>query len=811
MMDCTNELLEYPNSPRGAITKLPKCLQIFFNREVPSTSFSGDRIKACKVALLGVRLAYGKLEGTVFEGMAKILAHRQGVKLERIMEIATNLPAHHEFHCDLIKKHSDFAEEAKCSMKGDWTRLIDMDPNDHTVKTVEVTWTELSIVTIPSEISIFCEANDFDDVEDLPNRAAIKMVGGMSKRVEQNFIGDEFGLVVCPTCGRRKLRLRVTKYQDVLMLLIKDLDMNIHSWEAEVEESYPCYIFPGDKEKEKEMVKRIETANKITMSTRLSLRNTQNNIAQKILECTAIHDTDKRFSYTSVSTEMLKTFRIKLGGSYEDNLRLLSNSFAGWIGGREWEKEVFLIWCFSAPDDPMTLAFIGDSRVGKSDIFISALTYIVKFEEPADNKAADCDVVLQGENIRRTVFYIHKRGPDGEFKLVKGKALRAQHGRLFIDSMTKCNQEIINITREAIPQGQMIVGGAGATQSRTIDFVTRYGITMNLTKEFGNFPTRYNAWREGIPNVFEYFDFKRFSLVVPFAQEDVDADLMGNTMDDFNAANIMGLSSEEFRMLKIFCDGLDKDRYYFEPGVEVALSNLYIRKMRKFEHSFTHPYSADLRLHLRKMVKGIAFIGFNIAGDDRIHVKLEHVRRLEGVLDQFEEAWEFDLMLIEEEQFKYTVMEVYYKLKGMQQKAPKRYKIYSEIARRGSITIEDLARAVGEDVMDVFTNLNRLRKDELVSQPVRSKFTLTHLGNEVYKLIIEDLKKFIAPKVSEDVSDLVISQMHGCKTDNRGFIEYADIIWICPGIDPKEVFHAVQILKQRGIITEPETGFFVIV
>ena len=810
MIDCVEIRTTYPGDPRSAVGKMPKCLQIFFSRDIPQDTFDGDIAKACKVVLLGIRTVYGDLDGPVFEGMMRILSKRQGLDLSRLMELAVNLPDHADFHCDLIKKHSDFHEEAKCSLQADYTRLIDMDPNDRSVRTVEVTWTELSISTIPSEIVVYCEANDYEQPMDLvPNHRAIKMIGGLTAHQQQQFVKQEFGLAVCPKCNRRKLRFHPSKYQDVLVLVVKDLDTNVESWEHEVEETIPAYIFPKSKREEKQLVRRIETANKITMSIRMILRNTKINVAVKMLECVTVHDTDKRFSYTSVSEEMQKDFRMKLGGSYSHNLEILKNSFAGWIGGRDWEKEVFLIWCFSAPFDPMTIIFIGDSRVGKSDIFISALSYNPKFEDATDNKAADCDVVLQGENIRRTVFYIHRRDPNGEFKLVKGKALRAQHGRLFIDSVTQCNQEIIGVTREAIPQGKMIVGGAGATQTRSIDFVTRYGVTINMKQEFGNYPTRYVAWREGIPDLFTYFDLKRFSLVIPFAQEDVKAAKMRDTYDLYQQAKIIGLSSEEFRMLKIFCDGLDQDNFFWESGVEEALGNLYEKKMRKYEYSYIHPYSADLRLHMRKMIKGIAFIGFNIAGDGRFHIKREHVRRLENILDEYETAWEFDLMLLEEQEFKHTITEVYYKLQGMRGKAPKRYKIFAEIARRGSITLEDLARETMEEKMDVWTNVNILIRDELVGGPTRSRYTLTQLGTEVYKRIIEDMRKFIRHgSENDDVTDLVLSGMHGCKTDNAGRIAYNDIIWICPGLKHEEIFNAVQILKERGLINEAATGKF---
>jgi hypothetical protein len=811
-IECLDTKLDYPASPWIAAQKMPHCLQRFFTGDIPEGAFSDDIVKAMKVCLLGIKKVYGRLEGPTFEGMLRILSSRRGIKKSRLMELAKNLNPVADFHCDLIRRYSDFADEAKCASKTEMTRLIDLEPNDTTTKTAELTWTEMTIKTVPAEILIFCESNDYEDTLDLTNKQAIKLIGGMNVRSEQNFLQTEFGLAVCPICKKRKLRFNVSKFQDAILLNIKDLDVNIESYEHEIEEVFPCYIFCRDKREEKELIRKIEAANKITMTLRLLLRNTQTNVAQKILECIKVHETDKRFSYTSVSTEMLKTFRSKLGGSYMENLNLLARSFAGWIGGRDFEKEIFLIWCFSAPDDPMTVAFIGDSRVGKSDIFVSGLDYVTKFETPEDRKSADCDVVLQGENIKRTVFYIHRRDQhSGEFKLVKGKALRAQHGRLFIDSVTQCNQEIIGITREAIPQGKMIVGGAGATQTRVMEFVTRYGVTLNLVQEFHNYPNRYVAWRDGFPDIFTYFDLKRFSLVIPFAQEDVSASKMRDTYDKFLNAEIIGLSAEEFRMLKIFCDGLSSsDNYFWEDDVEESLGNLYESKMRKYRNSFIKPYSSDLRIHLRKMIKGIAFIHFKIDGTTpgRIHVKQEHVRRLEKLLDEYEQSWEFLVMLIEEKEFKHTVQEVYYKLKAIKEKAPRRYKIFIEIARQRNITIEDLARETGEDKRDVWSNLNVLIKDELVSRPSRSKYSLTHLGDQVYHRIVKDIKLFMEADESEDASELILSQMHGCETDGKGHISFEKIMWICPGMDHATIFKSVQILKERGLITEHELGKF---
>jgi hypothetical protein len=568
--------IDYPDSARAAINSLPPCIQEFFRGKINKDSFGSNIDKACKVALLAIRTQFGDLDGDTFKGMIRILAQRQGITKRRLTELAKDLNPKVNFSCNLIQDHSDLhSDDCKYNPNGTvLLRLIDVEPTDHKSKAMELTWNELTVTTIPREIMVYCEYCTSEEEVTLENEQSIKLVGGQNRKEERDFLIKELGKSTCP-CGKKKLRITPSKFQDVIVLMVKDLDINIASFEHEVEQIFPCYIFFKDKNEQREKLRQIESANKIKMDAKMIVKNTQQNVAQKMFECVKIHETDKRFSYTVVTEEMRKSFRAKLGGTYEENLRLLHHSFAGWIGGRDFEKEIALMWCFSDPNDPVLLAVCGDSRVGKSDILLSVLSYSNTFESIEDSKAGDCDVVFQGENMKRTAFYLHRREPTGDFKLIKGRALRAQGGRLFIDSVTQCNQDVLSITREAIPQKKMIIAGAGTMgQTREIDFVTRYAISYNLEQEFNRYASRYVAWKDGFPDVFSYYDLKRFSLVVPFAQTDVLPAVMRDAYESYDKTLRVGLSPEEFKMLKIFCDGLEPESYLWEDGVSELLLDL---------------------------------------------------------------------------------------------------------------------------------------------------------------------------------------------------------------------------------------------
>jgi len=811
------EKIDYPNTPRAAIDNLPPCIKYLFNQRAPETCFRGNPINACKVALACIRSIYDTMDGKIFDSMARRLARRQGLQNEDdIFKIRDKLGSG-VFKCDLITKeaaalHVDDCEYHTNPIK--YGRLIDILPHDDNPQVVEVTWTELTINTIPSHVYAWCEKGCWEDIVKIDREISLKMVGGI-KKCEEIRLVKELQLV-CPVCKKKKIRIEPSTHQDVIKLSIKDIDNNMETWEHEVEQAYPCYIFCKDKKHQRELLQKIESANKLKLKLKLMVKNTQFNTGRKVFECMELFETDKRFSYTVITEEMMTNFRHRLNGTYDDNLELMMNTVAPWLGGRDFEKELFLIWCFSAPDDPMFIAFIGDSRVGKSDIFNAGLSFISRYESVSDNKAADCDVVLQGENIKRTVFYEHKRDSEsGEWKLLKGKALRAIHGRLFIDSVTEANKEIIGILREALPQGKMIIGGAGTTgQTMTVDFVTRYGVTWNLEEEFSNYPHRYAAWKSGMPGAFTYFDLKRFTLVVPFGQDDVPSTMMVSAYNKYMDGDVIGLSPEDFKMLKIFCDGLNSEKnYIWEDGVQDIINQIYVSRKNRFEMSYIQPYSNDLLVHLRKMIKGIAFIDFKLDADQQIYIKERHARQLEKLLDEYERRWEFDLMLIEEGQFRQTVSSMYIAVKNMKKKAKLKYRLYSEIARHNGRGFSDLCKVFSESENTIFTNINVLIREELITRPSGGVYKLTTLGREVYKKILNDLRSFMKEdEISTTTEDLnmVVEAIHKCPVDADGYVPFDQLTLMCQ-IGTSELYRIIQVLIEKGTVESPDVGKYILV
>jgi hypothetical protein len=207
------------------------------------------------------------------------------------------------------------------------------------------------------------------------------------------------------------------------------------------------------------------------------------------------------------------------------------------------------------------------------------------------------------------------------------------------------------------------------------------------------------------------------------------------------------------------------------------------------------------------MVKGLAFIHFKIDAEGKLHIKKEHVRRLKELLDHYEKIWELDLMLVEEQQFRLSVLEAYTAIKSMKTKAPHRYKIYSEIAMNGRVTFEHLVRVANSTESKVFSELAILQKNEIISRPKGGFFVLTPLGQNAHRFILTDLKRFIKAE-DDDISDLILDTMRRCKRDSNGWVSSSDLISHSHGINSDVLFEGVRTLKQKGNIKEHEIGKF---
>ena len=667
------------------------------------------------------------------------------------------------------------------------TRLVSIDPVDKAENIVDAFVTEVERVSIPKDIIIMCNAcNTLEMPKLLTDRQAIKLFGrDMGNDAKKQYIRKNFGLKKCPQCPSNKhITFTPITYRKAFRLELRDVHISGQSYEFELERSEVAFYIPKDDKDYSRFLKMVEHGQSLRMDLEQIIVHKKNNKGDRVfwikegeLPSDIVID-DKSMDPRSIRNKFQFKDLLK-PNNYTVNMEMLKRSYAQWIGGMDHIKEWLLLWCFSCPTDPWAIMVCGDSQVSKSHQFISLLGWHPKRETLAMNKGHIRDVCLQGENTKKTAFYMHEKTKDDEhWKLKRGIGLRAFNGRLFIDSLHKSNKDIMNIVREAITQRQITIAGAGTDGlAITLPFVSRFGVTFNTVKETHQYKNMYDVYRFGIADpqdkdkLLDYMDLNRFPIKLLISNKTLTtADMtkamtewesgMYNDPDGMIDGKAKFLTPKDFIQLKALCDSLhdsnDNRIYFFEEETMRLVNELYAEKRDMFIGREIEFYSNAFRDQVKSILKGMAFISYDWSDEDgkmRIVVKPILVQFLREMLEDLEEMWGLDMLLMKSDAAQDLTMVLWELLVDMKGHHPLRYELFCLIAAKKTATLDYLASESDKTRSNIGNQLRWMIEQQLVYKVKRGKYGTTWSGEKAYEIVLkgpdqEQIMKWIVEATS---------------------------------------------------------------